>query len=170
MTHNKQAFTLIELLVVVLIIGILAAIALPQYQKAVEKSRATEAINIVNQLEQAISVYVLENGFQNINFMATPVLAIDLKHLHCHTGLGYAVCESNYYTYLAHCDITDKGKSCSISANRNLENGSVSLVSRLRSTLEWDRYCSISNAKGEYSLGKAICAVWQIPSDKITTR
>ena len=59
---SKQAFTLIELLVVVLIIGILSAIALPQYQKAVEKSRATEALTNMRTIVNNVEMVILENG------------------------------------------------------------------------------------------------------------
>lgn len=63
---KNKGFTLIELLVVVLIIGILAGVALPQYTKAVEKSRATEAITLLSNIAKAETVYALgTNSFTN---------------------------------------------------------------------------------------------------------
>ncbi|MBR2082707.1 MAG: prepilin-type N-terminal cleavage/methylation domain-containing protein [Elusimicrobiaceae bacterium] len=62
MKQNNQAFTLIELLVVVLIIGILAAIALPQYKLAVLKSRFVQAKLLVNAFAKAQEIYYEANG------------------------------------------------------------------------------------------------------------
>ncbi len=65
---NKQAFTLIELLVVVLIIGILAAVAVPQYQKSVMRSRYATLKNITKSIADAQEVYYLANGHYATRF------------------------------------------------------------------------------------------------------
>ena len=59
---NKQAFTLIELLVVVLIIGILAAVALPQYRLAVDKTRLMKLVAMTKSVVEAEEAYYLANG------------------------------------------------------------------------------------------------------------
>ena len=119
---KNAAFTLIELLVVVLIIGILAAIALPQYQKAVAKARLTEGIVILNALEKAQWEYKMANGVyadlsDEDNFES---LSIDFSshkdNLHCTSGFCQyrvkALGETAYFEWVWVWETEDEKHRC----------------------------------------------------------
>jgi len=58
----KKGFTLVELLIVIIIIGILATMAVPQYQKMVNRAKWAEAVSLVDTLKTAENLYYAENS------------------------------------------------------------------------------------------------------------
>lgn len=100
---TQRGFTLIELLVVVLIIGILASVAVPQYQLAVEKSRTAEAWSVLASLKTAMQVYGLANGDDWTAFRSSsdPWSLLDLSlDLPKSSGTNAAYHRvSNHFTY-----------------------------------------------------------------------
>ena len=106
---NTKGFTLIELLVVVLIIGILAAIALPQYTKTVEKSRASEAMLILKAATDAANrFYLMEGTYTGL------ILTGDQSNL----DIEVPASSSNFFFNLGDCKTT----SCAIVACRKSDS------------------------------------------------
>ena len=150
----KKGFTLIELLVVVLIIGLLAAIALPQYKLAVEKSRSSEPLFLLNSLQKAINLYLLQNGYtgNTVELMGaidennpiTGILDIDVESVLTCDQDGGDKCRSKDFEYDAWCS---KDGNCYARARRK-QNGEYSNPEQYRlymristSDYIWEKGC-----------------------------
>ena len=153
----KQGFTLIELLVVVLIIGILASVALPQYQKAVRKARLSEVATTFNSISKGIDMYILENGYPSseISFSGdNPTASLDIE-IPCTPKKNLVLCSNK---------VGDWKYSCT-SVACLIEVGTAKWLDYI--TLKLVRYSSENQWKLEIgstsspSLTKEICLWWK---------
>ena len=83
--QKRKGFTLIELLIVVLIMGILASVAMPQYFKSVEKSRSAEAITILSSIASAQERAYMQKGTYTSSLSE---LDVGISHLSYFTLIG----------------------------------------------------------------------------------
>lgn len=107
--NNLTGFTLIELLIVVLIIGILAAVAVPQYKRVITRAHNREAILAMRTIAKGIELYNLANGPLPDGYSSEFSL------------LDIEVSPSSYWNYAYVC--FDEYKSCGIYASPKKEYG-----------------------------------------------
>ncbi|MBP3513643.1 MAG: prepilin-type N-terminal cleavage/methylation domain-containing protein [Elusimicrobiaceae bacterium] len=130
-----KGFTLIELLVVVLIIGILSAVALPQYTKAVNKARLSEVWTTLKSLNDAISIAEMESGTLPASFDELAVAFVDASGRQA-TGSSFS---TKYFTYQI--DSSLNGRSYGLARSADWKY--------TFNILDGKRYCWDNNKPGE---------------------
>ena len=144
---NGRAFTLIELLVVVLIIGILAAVALPQYNRAILKSRLAEISLLGRALYDAEKIYALENGEWTADL---DQLSVELPIYDPQTKRAYTRSDKKTYCH--------KGENLEIYCRLQLNDSSKIVWWRqLFSEKKEHTYCRVEATGVEAALLKSIC-------------
>lgn len=147
----KNGFTLIELLVVVLIIGLLVAMALPHYGKAVERTRLTEAVELLNSISQAERRKQMQTGKYIKDYRALDVspkgAAGDVYYTRGNPVTGEN-CNGFEITLGAN------GNDGEIEAVRYAPNGSLEFQYSLRRVYEHDN----TTCAGQNEAGKMLCA------------
>ncbi|MBR3632530.1 MAG: prepilin-type N-terminal cleavage/methylation domain-containing protein [Elusimicrobiaceae bacterium] len=115
----KKGFTLIELLVVVLIIGILSAIAIPQYQVSVEKTKAANLLSLLASVAQAEEVYYLANGKYTDQMHDLDVQVDYVRNENKYGGVVYQLPEGHWFMLDFHASVV-RGGTDYVQINRYL--------------------------------------------------
>ena len=154
---TNKGFTLIELMVVILIIGILSAIALPEYTRSMEKARVAEALTIMDSIKKGVDVYAAENGMFDYQELignegtgAAKALDINIENeLSCTVASG-EMCRGKYFDFDAWCGSGE----CFIYAYRSdYNNPTYTLYMTKGSDLRWTRICYVNSTE----TGDQIC-------------
>ena len=91
---SKKGFTLVEIMIVVVIIGLLAAMAIPAFQKVRKDSRESAVQNDARQLASAAQQYMLENNVTTVTHgyaSDTGTIGTDLAPYVRKLGTGYTM-------------------------------------------------------------------------------